>query len=72
LTPTSIVVLFDRTHETEIAFLDKIGKVEGAVTSILLGDGNHETEVCAHHLLAQLLQLSPRGVKRDRASTPLE
>src|SRR6476661_4500540 len=59
LDATPIVVLFDRTHETEIAFLDKIGKLQGAVISILLGDGNHETEMRAHHLLTQPLQLSP-------------
>ena len=55
-----MVVLLDGTHETEIALLDKIGKIQGALTSILLGDGNHETEMRTHHLLAQPLQFSPR------------
>src|SRR6476661_9992578 len=66
-----IIVLFDRTHETEIAFLDKIRKVQGAVTSILLGDGNHETEMRTHHFLAQPLQLSPRLVDLREGKTQL-
>src|SRR4029453_5090456 len=71
LDATPIVVLLDRTHETEIAFLDKIGKLQGAVTSILLGDGNHETEMRAHHLLTQPLLLSPRLVDLRKGKTPL-
>ncbi len=66
-----IVVLLDRTYETEIAFLDKIGKLQGALTSILLGDGNHETEMRTHHLLAQPLQLSPRLVDLGKGETQL-
>lgn len=65
------VVFLDRTHETEIAFLDKIGKVQGAVTSILLGDGNHETEMRTHHLLARPFQLSPRLVDLRKGKTQL-
>ena len=71
LDATPIVVLLDRTHETEIAFLDKIGKLQGAVTSILLGDGNHETEMRTHHLLAQPLQLLPRLVDLRKGKTQL-
>ena len=71
LDATPIVVFFDRTHETEIAFLDKIGKLQGAVTSILLGDGNHETEMRTHHLLAQPLQLAPRLVDLRKGKTQL-
>src|SRR5262245_32085721 len=67
----SMVVFFERTHEIEIAFLDKIGKLQGDVTSILLGDGNHETEMRTHHLLAQPLQLSPRLVDLRKGKTQL-
>ena len=66
-----IVVLLDCTYETEIAFLDKIGKLQGAVASILLGDGNHETEIRTHHLLAQPLLLSPRMVDLGKGKTQL-
>src|SRR5580704_10519279 len=66
-----IVVFLDRTYETEIAFLDKIGKLQGAVTSIVLGDGNHETEIRTHRLLVQLLQLSPSLVDLGKGKTQL-
>jgi hypothetical protein len=41
------------------------------VTSIPLGDGNHETEMRAHHLLTQPLQLSPSLVDFDKGKTQL-
>ena len=44
---------------------------KGALTSILLGDGNHETETRTHHLLAQPFQLSPRMVDLRKGKTQL-
>src|SRR6476661_7281635 len=58
----AVVELFNRVHEAQVAFLDQIEEVEGAIAAILFGDCDHQSEMSSYHFLARRRQRSPRAI----------
>ena len=58
----AVVELFNSVHEAQVAFLDQIEEVEGAIAAILFGDCDNQSEMSSHHFLARRRQRSPRAI----------
>ena len=58
----AVIELFNGVHETQVAFLDQIEEVEGAIAAILFGDCDDQSEMSSHHFLARRRQRSLRAI----------
>ena len=56
LVAAAVLELVDRFHQADVAFLDQIQELQAAV-GVLLGDGNHQSQVRLDHFLLRTARL---------------